>query len=122
MEFKLESELDLESEELKRDHKNFLDEIGIYFFILRIERNLKPTPIEKFLQITPGVILQIEAGEFNWSTDMLEDIWNYYYSAPIKRDLLSRFKVKNKNGLLARLIKMGLERNNSPRKKSLRKA
>jgi hypothetical protein len=47
---------------IEKDHKNFLDEIGIYFLILRIERNLNPTPVEKKLRITPGVIRQIEAG------------------------------------------------------------
>lgn len=110
MELKLEQEVALESEELRRDYKNFLNEIGLYFFILRIERNLKPTPVEKLLRITPGTILQIEHGKLNWNTDMLEDIWDYYCSVPVKMNVLSRFNAKNKNGPLADLIKMGLKR------------
>lgn len=111
MKLKLEPELDLDSVELKAGYEKFLDEVGIYFFILRIERNLNPTPVEKHLGITPGVIQQIEAGRFNWSVNMLEDIWNHYYSLPIRHDLLSRFNAKNKKSLLAQLIKMGLRRN-----------
>jgi hypothetical protein len=108
---KLETVLDFESAEFKADYEKFRDEVGIYFFILRVERNLKTTPIERLLKITPGVIQEIEAGRLNWSTTMLEDMWNYYFSLPIKYDILSRFNVNKKNGVLAHLVKIGLKRN-----------
>lgn len=110
MEQKPESALDFDFEKVRSDHEDFLKEIGIYFFILRTERGLKPTPVEKFLGITPGVIRQIEDDKLNWNTDMLDEIWNYYYSKPVRLDLLSRLNPKNKNSVLADLIKMGLKR------------
>lgn len=117
MEQEWKTELNLESDELKKGHKNFLEEVGIYFFILRIERSVNITSVEKFLKITRGVLPEIEAGNFKWNTNMLEDIWDYYFSLPITRGLLSRFHVKNKKSVLADLIKIGLKRKQNATKK-----
>jgi hypothetical protein len=110
MEPKEEHVLDLESPDLRREHQNFLDEIGIYFFILRIEREVKPTPVEKFLRITPGVIRKIEDGKMNWNMKMLDEIWDYYCSLPVKRSILSKLKARDNSGPLAQVIKMGLKK------------
>lgn len=118
MEPKFKPGTDLESDELKGGYKNFLEEIGIYFFILRMERGINITPVEKFLKITRGVLQQIEAGKFNWSTNMLEDIWDYYFSLPITRSIFSRFRVKNKKSVLADLIRIGIKRKKALQRKT----
>jgi hypothetical protein len=76
--------------------------------------------LRDFLKITPGVIRQIEAGNFEWNTNMIESIWDYYFSLPIRHDHLSRFNAKNKKGVLSSLIKIGVKRNKMlPRRKTL---
>jgi transcriptional regulator with XRE-family HTH domain len=83
------------SEDVTGSYTIFMKEIGLRLYILRIERELSATVVARALGMTPSVLRQIEKGGFNWTTEFIKKILDYYESHPKLWDILSKFPPHN---------------------------